>query len=89
MQVRVEDAEGHDAEADEREGEEGADAAEFADEADGRESSGDHDGHAGHERDAGRRAELRVDLAERDWQEAVLGHREEDARLAEHEHEDH
>ena len=89
MQVRVEDAQGHHAEADQREGEEGADAAEFADEADGREARGHHDGHAGDERDAGRRAELRVDLAERDRQEAVLRHREEDARLAEHEHEDY
>ena len=64
MQVRVEDAECHHAEAHEREGEEGADATEFADEADGREAGGDHDGHAGHERDAGWRAELRVHLAE-------------------------
>ena len=88
MQARVDDAQGHHAEADEREGEEGADAAKFADKADRGEAGGDHDAHAGHQRDAGGRTELRVHLAERDRQKAVLGHREEDAGLAEHQDED-
>ena len=89
LEVRLGLSEHHDADGGDEEGGERADIRHLCDHADGEDARDDGDEDSAEDRHAVRRVKAAVDLADVRRHHAVAAHREEDARLAIEEHEQH